>query len=146
MNNYNTYLCLTFSSFGNNINSLLSLGSLLSNISKVLKLATLCNSSDYLFASERCQLFQCQVDYRRLHVHDIKSTDNDVILLNHKYHFTPPYQLFLGGCSVPGCKCTAGFPTTPARFWWTHYIDGNNNHLLWVFLMLEALQNVCYIE
>ena len=143
MDNYNTYICLAFSSFGNN--SPLSLGFLLSNICKVLKLATLCDSSDYLFVSERCQLFQGHVDYRRLH--DIKSTDNDVILLSHEYHcFTPPCQLFLGGCSMPDCKCTAGFPTTPARFWWTHCIDRNNNHLLWGLLMLEALQNVCYVE
>ena len=142
MNNYSTYLCLAFSSFGNN--SPLSLRSLLSNIWKVLKPATLCKSSDYFFSSERCQLFQCQVDYRRLH--DIKSTDNDAILLNHKYGFTPSYQLFLGGCFVPGCKCTEEFPTTPARFWWAHYIDGNKNHLLWIFLIFEALQNVCYME
>ena len=57
--NYNTCLCLTFSRFRNN--SPLGLWFLLSNICKVLKLATLCDSSDHLFANERRQLFQCHV-------------------------------------------------------------------------------------
>ena len=108
------YPCLTLSSFSNN--SPLGMRSLLSSISKVLKLATLCDSSDNLFASEGCQLFQGRIDYRWLHA--IKSTDNDAILSNHENHcFNPPYQLFIGRCSLLGCKRTAGFPTTPATFW-----------------------------